>query len=421
MHQIVQAAIDAANAGQTAQAMQYLKQVLTENPNDAEAWLVLAAVVEDPVRKRQCLERVLKLDPANQLAREELLEMDRQAMTPEPPVPPVAMPPAHIDMPQPVPPQAAPPKTTAPVNPPSSTQVASFSYPLWMRLFLYGAAGVSLLFVLGGILEPSLFLCAPFSLLFLFGAWMVSVRVEVSNEGIRVVQLFAGGQMTWQDIARIKTNVMQRNLELQNRSGKKLKITSQVSGYPRIIEGLRQKRPDLFGLSTPSVQTVGQSETSQASYEFTGHAGAAPGGTPFSGTRMFKKSFIRRYGSIILGLIILPIGIPGLWSSSTENLIGGLIIIAISLYLILASLFAVQEVTVEPGRLTIKTIFDEDQLRPDQITGIRMQTVRGRRGTANNLVVVQPADGKAVSLGGFDPGDEILYGTLTNWWQSRGR
>jgi hypothetical protein len=80
MQPLVQSAIDAANRGENNKAMEFLKQALAANPNDVDAWLVVAAVVEQPERKRQCLNRVLTLDPTNQIARDELLEMDRAAM-----------------------------------------------------------------------------------------------------------------------------------------------------------------------------------------------------------------------------------------------------------------------------------------------------------------------------------------------------
>src|SRR5512138_1426703 len=80
MQPLVQSAIDAANQGDNQKALELCKQALTAAPNDIDAWLVLAAVIEQPERKRQCLNRVLTLDPTNQIARDELLEMDRAAM-----------------------------------------------------------------------------------------------------------------------------------------------------------------------------------------------------------------------------------------------------------------------------------------------------------------------------------------------------
>jgi len=76
MHQSVQSAIEVAKQGYKDKAVELLKGVIIANPNDVDAWMVLAAVVDDPQRKRQCLNRVLTIDPNHQLAREELLEMN---------------------------------------------------------------------------------------------------------------------------------------------------------------------------------------------------------------------------------------------------------------------------------------------------------------------------------------------------------
>lgn len=77
MHELVKSAIEAEKSGDRKRAQGYLKQVLTENPKDVDAWLVLAATFDDPEKKRQCLNKVLAIDPVNQIARDELLEMDR--------------------------------------------------------------------------------------------------------------------------------------------------------------------------------------------------------------------------------------------------------------------------------------------------------------------------------------------------------
>src|SRR5512142_1937940 len=95
MQPLVQSAIDAANRGDNNKALELCKQALSANPNDVDAWLVVAAVVEQPERKRQCLNRVLSIDPTNQIARDELLDMDRAAMGGAP----LSTPPAPVSQP----------------------------------------------------------------------------------------------------------------------------------------------------------------------------------------------------------------------------------------------------------------------------------------------------------------------------------
>jgi hypothetical protein len=57
--------INAARNGQKAEALQYFKIVLRDEPENAVAWLWTAGVVNDPNKKRKCLERVLELEPGN--------------------------------------------------------------------------------------------------------------------------------------------------------------------------------------------------------------------------------------------------------------------------------------------------------------------------------------------------------------------
>jgi hypothetical protein len=110
MHELVKAAIEAEKSGDRQRAQGYLRQVLTENSKDVDAWLVLAATFDDLEKKRQCLNKVLTFDPVNQIARDELLEMDRaflggiSSQKPEPTartrVEPVLSPPTPVRQPE---------------------------------------------------------------------------------------------------------------------------------------------------------------------------------------------------------------------------------------------------------------------------------------------------------------------------------
>ena len=47
-----------------------------------------------------------------------------------------------------------------------------------------------------------------------------------------------------------------------------------------------------------------------------------------------------------------------------------------------------------------------------------MQTVHSRYGNATNFALIITTEGKKHSLGGFSAGTEIVYGFLTNWWNT---
>ena len=97
MHELVKSALAAEKSGDRQRAHGYLKQALTENPKDVDAWLVLAATFEDPEKKRQCLNKVIAIDPVNRIARDELLVMDRALLAGKSSQPPEPTPQTRIE------------------------------------------------------------------------------------------------------------------------------------------------------------------------------------------------------------------------------------------------------------------------------------------------------------------------------------
>ena len=64
---------EAASRKHFTAAQKMLKQVLIQEPKNVEAWLALAEVVQKPDIKAKCLEQVLKIDPDNDTARQQLM------------------------------------------------------------------------------------------------------------------------------------------------------------------------------------------------------------------------------------------------------------------------------------------------------------------------------------------------------------
>jgi len=64
--------IAAAKAGNKKDALKYLREALLLDAQNANAWLWMSAMVEDPEKKRHCLKRVLEIEPENQVARKGL-------------------------------------------------------------------------------------------------------------------------------------------------------------------------------------------------------------------------------------------------------------------------------------------------------------------------------------------------------------
>ncbi len=99
---MLQEAIAALEAGQTAQARELLSRLLRADKNNATYWVYLSAVVDTAQERRFCLERALALDPENEAARRGLILLGERPPTGE--VQPVRL--AHprawadVDLPQ---------------------------------------------------------------------------------------------------------------------------------------------------------------------------------------------------------------------------------------------------------------------------------------------------------------------------------
>ncbi|CAA9294039.1 MAG: hypothetical protein AVDCRST_MAG93-4118, partial [uncultured Chloroflexia bacterium] len=72
---ILQLGIEAARAGDKAEARELFRLVTREKPDSSQGWLWLAGVAEDRDEKRTALEHVIELDPTNDLARKGLAAM----------------------------------------------------------------------------------------------------------------------------------------------------------------------------------------------------------------------------------------------------------------------------------------------------------------------------------------------------------
>jgi len=431
MHQFVQSAIEAANQGDKNKATDFIKQVLAANPNDADAWLVLAAIIDEPVRKRQCLNRVLALDPTNQIAREEMLEMDRAAMGGNPTFMPGLTPVSPV-----MPPSKGPPSSSSPILYQTTLPVVSFSsertkpkiaarpgtekplvfkYPLFWRVLMY--VFVAFFGCIGLLVTSQNFINGlPFlaiALLMGLTALSFSPKVEVSEKGIRAFGTFSSSEIGWYEIIKIKSNTVKRRLELSGKNDETVNVSTQVSGYPRIVEMLRQRRPDLFGKV--------ESSPAQGNFSSVDHHNAptVTGNTSavFTGTKIFKKSFMAQYGSYFL---VVPFCLVSAWSvyAEPQYKVGASIAVLFCLLMIFLPFFQVSQLKVEPDKLTTETFFGEKEYSVRQIKDISMKTIRDRGGRASNYIHVQPAEGSAISLAGFSEGDEVLYGFLTNWWDA---
>ncbi len=91
MNQLTQDGIAALKAGDKTRAQQLLLAALKENEDDLHAWLWLSGAVENDVDRLECLQQVLRIDPAHVLAAKGVAQLKAKGVqVPEP----VAEPPA---------------------------------------------------------------------------------------------------------------------------------------------------------------------------------------------------------------------------------------------------------------------------------------------------------------------------------------
>jgi hypothetical protein len=437
MNQYVSAALVALRQSDKNKAMELLKQAIAANQKDIDAWLVLSTLVDHPERKRQCLNRVLTLEPANKIAREEMLKLDRAAMGSAPTPRASSLPqekPVQVSAPQPAasattqwselskssPAQNFMPPISTPTQPQAFSQPAIsrksiekprvFRYPIFILIATYSFAlilGCSSVFALQDI-SALLFISILFFVT-LGSVWVVSAKVEISEKGIIASRMFglSMAQAEWGEIKQIKTTATGQALELITQKGSSFKVSSQVSGYSEIVQFLREKRPDLFGMAA---STLPEGQT-----QYGGNEIKVSNLTPaFTGTKVFSKSFLRQFGSYFLTVPLFLVCIFTVFNDK-ENMIVALIIGVACLAMMITPFFAIGTVKVEGNKITVESFFEEKSLNARQIKEIKMKSVRSRS-TVHHFVVIN-AD-KKYSLGGFSEGAEIIYGFLLNWWNA---
>jgi hypothetical protein len=82
MSDLLQEALSAEQRGDIALAKQLLSQALIQDPNNETAWMLMADAVDDVRLRRNCLERVLAINPHNFDASTALTKLNTSPLEP---------------------------------------------------------------------------------------------------------------------------------------------------------------------------------------------------------------------------------------------------------------------------------------------------------------------------------------------------
>jgi hypothetical protein len=164
--------------GEKAAARDILTALVAQDPQDEEAWLWLSGAVESDAERRDCLLKVLEINPENHAARHGLLELDglaRWLRTPEDSAP------LEAETPEEGAPASQPEATAAPV---AAVQPAPRVRDLLQRIYLFMGFGV--LLVLVCIAVEGAFLAASGGLFVLSNALQRDTQVVYADPALAV-------------------------------------------------------------------------------------------------------------------------------------------------------------------------------------------------------------------------------------------
>lgn len=144
-------ALEKLRRGDREGARRLLTDLIRQNPTEARLWLGLAACVDEPERRRFCLERALALDPDLPAARRALESIERQEPGRQSPTAPIEA--SAPDLPPDAPPDAPYPPAAAQTPTPATTrhnQNAGRRIILFAFVLLAAVAGLALAYLPGG-------------------------------------------------------------------------------------------------------------------------------------------------------------------------------------------------------------------------------------------------------------------------------
>lgn len=81
----LESGIEAAKSGQMEEALAHLKDAIVEEPENANVWVWLSAIIEDEEKQTIFLKKALEIDPGNRPAQRGLAFIERKKYIPAKP------------------------------------------------------------------------------------------------------------------------------------------------------------------------------------------------------------------------------------------------------------------------------------------------------------------------------------------------
>lgn len=409
MNELIQSAMEAASRGDKNTALGLINQACDVNPNDTDALLVLATLVDEPTRKRQILNRVFSLDPTNKAAREMLLEMDRaeiSAYASKPRVPSASAAQSQPGV-----------SGTTKSNPSTRSLAISLEKPLVFRfspawptvLYSFTTLACCATLFVGSMNVANSFPFFGMAIILGLGIWTVSSRVEVSESGLRSSYPLTSSEMKWNEIASMKINPLRSNLELISNIGESLTISTHIKDYRILREILEQKRPDLFppAAYTPVVTTAPVPESqpsipiSHGSPEFvsapipekTPRVEAAAATTIAAPKPVAEKPLIFRTSSVSLTLfyVLMSLSLCTGFLVASQNVSKSLPSFGLALLFGLTAFSYTSKVEVRNAGIRASSLLGGTEINWNEISGMKSNSFKRK-------LELTSSDGKSVNI-----------------------
>jgi hypothetical protein len=223
----------------------------------------------------------------------------------------------------------------------------------------------------------------PFTLLFglilLIVLFAMTSKTIISEDEISTQNLLGTKTLRWSEINQISGRGYRIKLQDIDR-GITVSPSSQLPGYPEVLEWIGRQRPDLF-----NPQQYNE----------------------------LSKSWLQTLFPAVFGLLFMGAGLF-VYIQDGDTLLPFVVFIVIGLVFIAMTLIPPQVVSIQGNSLVIGYLFQQKTLSASEIASIDLRYTQTRNGkryfTSLNLV-----NGKVIHISGLGPSLPVTYLVLKNW------